>query len=172
MSKKIILTKPKITQIGLIPFNNSLLSNDTMKLNMTNIFLKKNKYFFTIDKNKSIDDKIQIINFVDENYNLKINADDIYYIGLRGNVMIYSIMIKNKKDLCDGILYDYTDYDKYSWKTFFDVNFENNSNNYEGILKNKKYNLHMNHCLISENKKQRLTIEELYSCLKNHIKIN
>ena len=86
--------------------------------------------------------------------------------------MIYSIMIKNKKDLCDGILNDYTDYDKYSWKTFFDVNFENNSNNYEGILKNKKYNLHMNHCLISENKKQRLTIEELYSCLKNHIKIN
>ena len=42
----------------------------------------------------------------------------------------------------------------------------------KNIYSNKKYNLHMNHCLISENKKQRLTIEELYSCLKNHIKIN
>merc|ERR1711988_197698 len=116
MSKKIIIKKPKKNKIGLIPFNNCLLSNNMIELKMTNIFIKENKYFVTFDKKQNIDQEKQIINYMDENYNLKINDKDIYYFGLRGNVMIYTIMIKNKKDLCDGILNDCSQHDKYSWK--------------------------------------------------------
>ena len=162
MSKKVVIKKPKRTQIGII--------NDNMKLNMTNIFLKKNKYFSTINRENEIDDKKQIVDYINKNYDLKIIDKNINYVGLKGNVMIYSIFIDNKKDLCDGNLNDYSNSNNYSWKTFFDINFDNNSNNYEDILKNKKYNLHISKSFISENKKQRITLEELYSSFKNHIR--
>ena len=51
---------------------------------------------------------------------------------------------------------DFSDQHNYSWKTFFDVNFEENDKIYENILKNKKYNLHINNLLISEEKKQKI----------------
>ena len=169
MSKKIIIKKPKKNKIGLIPFNNCLLSNNMIELKMTNIFLKKNKYFVTFDKKQNIDQEKQIINYMDENYNLKINDKDIYYFGLRGNVMIYTIMIKNKKDLCDGILNDYSQHDKYSWKTFFNINFENNSHNKEELEKNIFNSLYY---LISEKKKQKITFEEIIFHVLNTYKKN
>ena len=174
MSKQVIIKKPKRNQIGIIPINKTLLSNNNMKLNMTNIFLKKSKYFLTLDRYNNIDDKKQVINYINEHYDSKINEKNINYVGLKGNVMIYSIFIDNKKDLCNGNLNDYSNSNDYSWKTFFDINFDNNSNNsnnYEDILKNKKYNLHISKSFISEHKKQRLSLEELYFSLKNHIRI-
>lgn len=169
MLHNIVIKKPKENIIGLIPFNNELLSNDNMQLNMTNIFLKKNKYFSTIDKKKNIDEKLQIIDYMNTKYDLHISENNIYYIGLRGNVVIYSIFIENKKDLNQGNLNDYSNYNEYSWKTFFDINFDNNLNNYEENV-NKKYNLHYNHFIISENKKQKISIEELYYFLKKQYK--
>ena len=99
------------------------------------------------------------------NYDLKTDLSNIYYIGLRGNIMIYSIKIDDKKNINQGVLNDYSNND-YSWKTYFDFNLINDLNIYDNILKNDKYNLHLKYFFVSENKKQRISIKEIYSFFK------
>ena len=61
---------------------------------MTNIFLKKNKYFITLNKDKEKDENTQITDYFKKTYKVKINDKNIYYYGLKGNVMIYLVKIK------------------------------------------------------------------------------
>lgn len=168
MSKVITIKKPKRNRIGIVPFNIDLLSNDNMCLNMTNIFLKKNKYFITINRDKEKDEKTQITDYFKKTYKVKINDKNIYYYGLKGNVIIYLVKIKDKNNVNKGDLSDFSNQNNYSWKTFFDVNFEENNKMYENILNNKKYNLHVNKFLISEEKKQKILLEDLYNFFKSY----
>jgi len=81
--------------------------------------------------------------------------------------MIYLVKIKDINNINKGNLNDFSNQNNYSWKTFFDVNFEENDKMYENILNNKKYNLHINKLLISEEKKQKIALEDLYNFFKS-----
>lgn len=155
VNNSIIINKPKKKFIGIIPVNNTLLSNNDSYLNITKIFLKKNRYFLTFERDKDTKETEQIYNYFNTNYSLKIDEKSISYYGLRGNVMVYIINFTDINHLQNGLSSDISKYADYSWKTYFNINFEKNENDIQ-------HNLHLNNNLISEDKKQKITIRELY----------
>ena len=169
MSNKEVVTikKPIKNKIGIIPFNTDKLSNDLMDLDMTNFFLKESKYFTTFEKKISINENQQIIDYLKKTYKIKINEQNIHYYGSKGNVMIYLIKIKNKNNINEGRLSDLTPKKEYSWKIFYNINFEKNDKIYDNILDNK-YNLHVNNSLISEKKKTKNFIRRIIYFLKRY----
>ena len=155
VENKIIIKKPKNSIIGVIPINQQLLSNNDVTLKLNYLFLKKNKYFLSFEKNKN-PVKTQIKDFFKDEFLCDISDKNINYFGKKGNILVYIVNFDNIEKLCGGNLNDYHN-QNYSWKPFYNINVEkDNSNN------NDDYNVYLDKLLISEKKKTKSKLERNY----------
>ena len=152
----VTIKKPKSNIIGIIPFNKKTIDNENVKLNMDHFLLKKGKYFMCFDKNQQPLQK-QIKDFVLNEYNIEIDNSQINYFGKKGNVLVFIINIDNLNKINKGSLSDYSDNNIYSWKRFYYINFNKGNN------KNRNYNIHLSNVLLSEKKKQKIYLDEIYN---------
>ena len=158
MTETIILKRPKITNIGVIPIHLKRKYNDNISFDILNVFLKKEKYFISFEK-KEMDYKQQIKDFFNENYNLEIKIDNVIYFCNKKNISLFILDLDFINSLNKGSMNDFEYKNDYVWKTFFNTNFINNpQQNYS--------NIHLQKKIVTEQKKHRIYIEELYYFIK------
>lgn len=152
----VTIKKPKSNIIGIIPFNKKTIDNENVELNMDHFLLKKGKYFVCFEKNQDPLKK-QIKDFVLNEYSSEIDDNQINYFGKKGNVLVFIINIDNLNKINGGSLSDYSNNNIYSWKRFYYINFNKDNK------KNKDYNIHLSNAILSERKKQKIYLDEIYN---------